>query len=216
MIWLPWPLIYTKLTNDLSLAKHSLRLFLTFTGAVANREKEINFQIKQVNNHLHSFVVSNSFLEESSNQLCQDTLEELDWCLGQLESMDYSSSMSNMAENKFKQMLNKELLDFSESSRAGNQIADFITSTYYGKNFDVQSWQLLTFLFSDKQFDLCDGEPGVHEQPVRYSGIRKGSIMTHVTAIKDISTISLYKEDRIPTLGVNTSQPALLAKVSNS
>ena len=78
-------------------------------------------------------------LEESSNQLCQDTLEELDWCLGQLESMDYSSSMSNMAENKFKQMLNKELLDFSESSRAGNQIADFITSTYYGKNYDVQS-----------------------------------------------------------------------------
>jgi len=137
--------------------------------------------------------------EESSNQLCQDTLEELDWCLGQLESMDYSSSMSNMAENKFKQMLNKELLDFSESSRAGNQIADFITSTYY-----------------DKQFDLCDGEPGVHEQPVRYSGIRKGSIMTHVTAIKDISTISLYKEDRIPTLGVNTSQPALLAKVVSS
>ena len=88
---------------------------------------------------MYSFEVYNSFLEESSNQLCQDTLEELDWCLGQLESMDYSSSMSNMAENKFKQMLNKELLDFSESSRAGNQIADFITSTYYGKNYDVQS-----------------------------------------------------------------------------
>ena len=62
-----------------------------------------------------------------------DTLDELDWCLGQLESIETHSSVSNMAANKFKQMLNKELLDFSESSKSGNQIADFITSTYYSK-----------------------------------------------------------------------------------
>ena len=38
-----------------------------------------------------------------------------------------------MAANKFKRMLNKELSVFSESSKSGNQIADHITSTYYGQ-----------------------------------------------------------------------------------
>ena len=41
-------------------------------------------------------------------------------------------SVSDMAANKFKRMLNKELSVFSESSKSGNQIADHITSTYYG------------------------------------------------------------------------------------
>ena len=70
--------------------------------------------------------------------MAMDTLDELDWCLGQLESIETHSSVSNMAANKFKQMLNKELLDFSESSTSGNQIADFITSTYYSKNRATQ------------------------------------------------------------------------------
>ena len=42
-------------------------------------------------------------------------------------------SVSDMAANKFKRMLNKELSVFSESSKSGNQIADHITSTYYGQ-----------------------------------------------------------------------------------
>ena len=61
-----------------------------------------------------------------------DTLEELDWCLDQLESLQTHKSVSDMAANKFKRMLNKELSVFSESSKSGNQIADHITSTYYG------------------------------------------------------------------------------------
>ena len=62
-----------------------------------------------------------------------ETLEELDWCLDQLESLQTHKSVSDMAANKFKRMLNKELSVFSESSKSGNQIADHITSTYYGK-----------------------------------------------------------------------------------
>ena len=65
-------------------------------------------------------------------RLAVDTLEELDWCLDQLESLQTHKSVSDMAANKFKRMLNKELSVFSESSKSGNQIADHITSTYYG------------------------------------------------------------------------------------
>ena len=68
-------------------------------------------------------------------RLAVETLEELDWCLDQLESMQTHRSVSDMAANKFKRMLNKELSVFSESSKSGNQIADHITSTYYGRKY---------------------------------------------------------------------------------
>ena len=61
-----------------------------------------------------------------------------------------------MAANKFKRMLNKELSVFSESSKSGNQIADHITSTYYGQcllllsSFNKQ----LNLISADKTYDL--------------------------------------------------------------
>ena len=77
--------------------------------------------------------------EESCNvRLAVETLDELDWCLDQLESMQTHRSVSDMAANKFKRMLNKELSVFSESSKSGNQIADHITSTYYGRITNIR------------------------------------------------------------------------------
>ena len=86
------------------------------------------------------------FLEEGTSvYLAVETLEELDWCLDQLESMQTHSSVSNMAANKFKRMLNKELSVFSESSKSGNQIADHITSTYYGKKVFCQIYLVVNY-----------------------------------------------------------------------
>ena len=82
---------------------------------------------------LFSLLNLNILEEGTSVHLAVETLEELDWCLDQLESLQTHSSVSNMAANKFKRMLNKELSVFSESSKSGNQVADHITSTYYGK-----------------------------------------------------------------------------------
>lgn len=120
-----------------------------------------------------------------------DTMEELDWCLDQLETIQTHRSVSDMASLKvhtaswhaysltawtwkfifnscansakvshattnsffplsfhlkqqidwifkfelfqFKRMLNKELSHFSESSRSGNQISEYICSTFLGK-----------------------------------------------------------------------------------
>lgn len=98
-----------------------------------------------------------------------DTVEELDWCLDQLETIQTHRSVSDMASLKvsclfihytifspnnnkkpllhfsyldyvplifqFKRMLNKELSHFSESSRSGNQISEYICSTFLGKLF---------------------------------------------------------------------------------
>ncbi|CAG9538894.1 unnamed protein product [Cercopithifilaria johnstoni] len=72
-------------------------------------------------------------------QCGQDTLDELDWCLDQLETIQTHRSVSDMASNKFRKMLNKELIHFAESSKSGTQISQFLIDTYTDKDDDEVS-----------------------------------------------------------------------------
>ncbi len=66
-----------------------------------------------------------------------DILEELDWCLTQLESMQSHKTISDVASTKFKKLLNKELSQFAEHNKSDNQIAEYIYSTYL-HNEDIE------------------------------------------------------------------------------
>ncbi|KAK7793323.1 hypothetical protein R5R35_003059 [Gryllus longicercus] len=70
-------------------------------------------------------------------KLAIETMEELDWCLDQLETIQTHRSVSDMASLKFKRMLNKELSHFSESSKSGNQISEYICSTFLDKQQEL-------------------------------------------------------------------------------
>uniref|UniRef100_A0A3B3W0T7 Phosphodiesterase n=1 Tax=Poecilia latipinna TaxID=48699 RepID=A0A3B3W0T7_9TELE len=71
--------------------------------------------------------------KEPHQQLAIETLDELDWCLDQLDTLKTRHSVSEMASNKFKRMLNRELSQLSETSRSGNQVSEFISSTFLDK-----------------------------------------------------------------------------------
>ncbi len=70
--------------------------------------------------------------DESKIQLSLDTLDDLDWCLNQLENMQSHKYISDIASTKFKRMLNRELSNFAEHNKSDNQIAEFIFNTYLG------------------------------------------------------------------------------------
>ena len=146
-------------------------------------------------------------------RLAVETLEELDWCLDQLESLQTHRSVSDMAANKFKRMLNKELSVFSESSKSGNQIADHITSTYYDKQYEL---------------DTGEGEGGAGEEggvagraretgPVRQGregGAGVGRIIAaREEASKTVAAKTPFTEEEVPPLGVGTDQPAELGRL---
>ncbi|KAM4855561.1 3',5'-cyclic-AMP phosphodiesterase 4A isoform X2 [Urocitellus parryii] len=76
--------------------------------------------------------------EETCQQLARETLEELDWCLEQLETMQTYRSVSEMASHKFKRMLNRELTHLSEMSRSGNQVSEYISTTFLDKQNEVE------------------------------------------------------------------------------
>ncbi|XP_077865102.1 3',5'-cyclic-AMP phosphodiesterase 4D-like [Saccoglossus kowalevskii] len=76
-------------------------------------------------------------LTEENYSKALETLEELDWCLDQLENMQTHRSVSDLASSKFKRMLNRELSHFSETSRSGNQVSDFICNTFLDKQQEM-------------------------------------------------------------------------------
>uniref|UniRef100_A0A8C5A2C4 Phosphodiesterase n=1 Tax=Gadus morhua TaxID=8049 RepID=A0A8C5A2C4_GADMO len=122
--------------------------------------------------------------EQQYQELALDTLEELDWCLDQLETIQTHRSVSDMASNKFKRMLNRELSHLSEMSRSGNQVSEYISST-----------------FLDKQNEAEVPSPTLKEKPMSYiSGVRK---LSHSSSLTSIT---------LPRFGVNTEHEDQLAK----
>ncbi|XP_031948332.1 cAMP-specific 3',5'-cyclic phosphodiesterase 4C isoform X1 [Corvus moneduloides] len=129
--------------------------------------------------------------EDAHQKLSRETLEELDWCLDQLETLQTRHSVSEMASNKFKRMLNRELTHLSETSRSGNQVSEYISSTFLDKQHEVE---IPSALAKDKEKER-------RKRPMsQISGVRK---LTHSSSLAAAG---------IPRFGVRTDHEALLAK----
>ncbi|XP_039523305.1 cAMP-specific 3',5'-cyclic phosphodiesterase 4C isoform X3 [Pimephales promelas] len=128
--------------------------------------------------------------DESYQKLAVETLEELDWCLDQLETLQTRHSVSEMASNKFKRMLNRELTQLSETSRSGNQVSEFIASAILQKQHDVEILSA-----------ACKEE-------------KKRRPMSQISGVRKLSPSPSLPPTCIPRFGVNTQHESLLAKVS--
>uniref|UniRef100_A0A4W3JW05 Phosphodiesterase n=1 Tax=Callorhinchus milii TaxID=7868 RepID=A0A4W3JW05_CALMI len=129
------------------------------------------------------------FAEEAYQKLATETLEELDWCLDQLETLQTRNSVSEMASNKFKRMLNRELTHLSEMSRSGNQVSEFISST-----------------FLDKQHECEMPSPSQKDKD------KKKRPMSQISGVKKLTHSSSLTNSSIARFGVKTDQEELLSK----
>uniref|UniRef100_A0AAY4APU1 Phosphodiesterase n=1 Tax=Denticeps clupeoides TaxID=299321 RepID=A0AAY4APU1_9TELE len=125
-----------------------------------------------------------SLTDHQYQQLALDTLEELDWCLDQLETIQTHRSVSDMASSKFKRMLNRELSHLSEMSRSGNQVSEYISST-----------------FLDQQNEVEIMSPTLKEKP-----------MSHISGVRELSHTHSLSSSSLPRFGVNTEHEDALAK----
>ncbi|KAH8386938.1 hypothetical protein KR093_003679 [Drosophila rubida] len=137
--------------------------------------------------------------DEAYTRLATDTIEELDWCLDQLETIQTHRSVSDMASLKFKRMLNKELSHFSESSRSGNQISEYICSTFLDKQqeFDLPSLRV-------EENTEHSSAPTATQQYAR-SRSPRGPPMSQISGVKrPLSHTNSFTGERLPTFGVET------------
>ncbi|CAF2072126.1 unnamed protein product [Rotaria magnacalcarata] len=127
-------MIVTPFAQLLASLKNVRKNFVDLTHIPPERAKRTNqLSIAQaaVSNVNKTMITTAS--DDSSLSQAIATLEELDWCLEQLETMQTHKSVSDLASLKFKRMLNKELSHFAENNKSGAQISDYLYSTYTDK-----------------------------------------------------------------------------------
>uniref|UniRef100_A0A3B4XQ04 Phosphodiesterase n=1 Tax=Seriola lalandi dorsalis TaxID=1841481 RepID=A0A3B4XQ04_SERLL len=130
-----------------------------------------------------------TYTQETYQQMARETLEELDWCLDQLETIQTHRSVSEMASNKFKRMLNRELSHLSEMSRSGNQVSEYISTT-----------------FLDKQNEVEIPSPTLRERE---------KPMCHISGVKKLTHSSSLSNSTMPRFGVKTEHEDALARELN-
>ncbi|XP_061095504.1 cAMP-specific 3',5'-cyclic phosphodiesterase 4B isoform X2 [Conger conger] len=129
--------------------------------------------------------------EDSYQKMAMETMEELDWCLDQLETIQTYRSVSDMASNKFKRMLNRELTHLSEMSRSGNQVSEFISNTFLDKQNDVE---------------IPSPTPKAREKK------KKQQLMTQISGVKKVTHGPSLSNCSISRFGVKTDKEDLLSK----
>ncbi|XP_075445741.1 3',5'-cyclic-AMP phosphodiesterase 4D isoform X6 [Ascaphus truei] len=129
--------------------------------------------------------------EEAYQKLASETLEELDWCLDQLETLQTRHSVSEMASNKFKRMLNRELTHLSEMSRSGNQVSEYISNTFLDKQHEVE---MPSQAQKEKEKE------------------KKKRPMSQISGVKKLMHSSSLTNSNIPRFGVKTEHEDSLAK----
>uniref|UniRef100_A0AAY5EVL8 Phosphodiesterase n=1 Tax=Electrophorus electricus TaxID=8005 RepID=A0AAY5EVL8_ELEEL len=128
--------------------------------------------------------------DDSYQKLAMETMEELDWCLDQLETIQTYRSVSDMASNKFKRMLNRELTHLSEMSRSGNQVSEFISNTFLDKQNEVE---------------IPPPTPKAREKKKRQQ------LMTQISGVKKVSHGPSLNSG-ITRFGIKTDKEDLLSK----
>merc|ERR1719391_1934884 len=141
---------------------------------------------------------SGALRDENYVKRAGETLEELDWCLDQLETIQTHRSVSDMASSKFKRMLNKELSHFSES-KSGNQISEYIRNTYLDKDQECD--------ISEAQLDL---QTEASTTGVEVDAGQLGKVMSTIKGVGNKplqhanSVTSLPSPAKLPKYGVVT------------
>uniref|UniRef100_A0A3Q3FHP2 Phosphodiesterase n=1 Tax=Labrus bergylta TaxID=56723 RepID=A0A3Q3FHP2_9LABR len=167
----------------------SLRTVRSNFAVITNQQDRTAMNAFYELNQSRNALLCSSGTEEPHQQLAIETLDELDWCLEQLETLKTRHSVSEMASNKFKRMLNRELTQLSETSRSGNQVSEFISST-----------------FLEKQHDMDIMSPPTKEKD------KKKRPMSQISGVKKATHSPSLAPSTIPRFGVNASQEGLLAR----
>ncbi|XP_065809930.1 3',5'-cyclic-AMP phosphodiesterase 4B isoform X2 [Labrus bergylta] len=142
--------------------------------------------------------------DESYQKLAMETMEELDWCLDQLETIQTYRSVSDMASNKFKRMLNRELSHLSEMSRSGNQVSEYISNTFLDKQNELE---LPCPVPKSRERKRRQGQQQQHQQQQQ-----QGGMMTQISGVRKVSNTPSISGGTGNRFGVKTDQEELLSK----
>uniref|UniRef100_A0A3Q3QC42 Phosphodiesterase n=1 Tax=Monopterus albus TaxID=43700 RepID=A0A3Q3QC42_MONAL len=148
----------------------------------------------------NNFITLTNVQYESYQKLAMETMDELDWCLDQLETIQTYRSVSDMASNKVGNLFYRFLFAFvhlSEMSRSGNQVSEYISNT---------------FLDKQNELELPCPVPKSRERKRRQGQQQQGGVMTQISGVRKVSHTPSISASTSNRFGVKTDQEELLSK----
>ncbi|KFB38871.1 AGAP000236-PA-like protein [Anopheles sinensis] len=144
--------------------------------------------------------------ESDLRQLTSETIDELEWSLEQLETVQTHRSVSDMASLKvhFKRLLNKELSHLSESSKSGNQISEYICTTFLDKQQEPDVPSVPMSMGSA----LIGRQAGVAGRMSEISGFKRPLQHTNSFSGAAAGGVGASLAERLPPYGVPTATAA--------
>uniref|UniRef100_H9G6Z0 3',5'-cyclic-AMP phosphodiesterase n=1 Tax=Anolis carolinensis TaxID=28377 RepID=H9G6Z0_ANOCA len=143
--------------------------------------------------------------EDAVQKLAMETLEELDWCLDQLETLQTRHSVSEMASNKVRNPT------FPPSEVILNLILNLnpphpepVSQNPHQSHSEAESQQLL---YKQHEVDIPTSVPKEKAKE------RKRRPMSQISGVKKLLHSSSLSCTAVPRFGVRTEQEGLLAKV---
>ncbi|CAL8280804.1 unnamed protein product [Lota lota] len=146
--------------------------------------------------------------DESYQKLALETMEELDWCLDQLETIQTYRSVSDMASNKFKRMLNRELNHLSMMSQSGSQVSEYLSNTFLDQPNDMELPCPVPKSRERKRRQCPQSQHGSQHATVQHQQVGGGTL----SQISGVRKVSLTSGTVVSRFGVKTDQEELLSK----
>ncbi|CAL8370288.1 unnamed protein product [Boreogadus saida] len=146
---------------------------------------------------------------ESYQKLALETVEELDWCLDQLETVQTYRSVSDMASTKFKRMLNRELNHLSMMSQSGSQVSEYLSNTFLDQPHDVELPCPVPKAQGRKRRQGPQSQHGSQHAAVQHQQAGGGGTLPQISGVRKVSLTSGAVVSRF---GVKTDQEELLSK----
>ncbi|KOX73490.1 cAMP-specific 3',5'-cyclic phosphodiesterase [Melipona quadrifasciata] len=148
-------------------------------------------------------------VQQSDTELTAGNVNEYARYFNYLRSLADLTAMASIVAVQFKRMLNKELSHFSESSKSGNQISEYICSTFLDKQ---QELDLPSLRIEDAV--AAAGSADARAAKKKDRAQRGPAAMSHISGVKrPLTHTNSFTGERVPLHGVETPHEEDLGKL---
>ncbi|KYN10758.1 PREDICTED: cAMP-specific 3',5'-cyclic phosphodiesterase isoform X11 [Trachymyrmex cornetzi] len=145
----------------------------------------------------------------TSGEVETDKMDESVRYFNYLRTLADLTALASIMAVQFKRMLNKELSHFSESSKSGNQISEYICSTFLDKQ---QELDLPSLRIEDAV--AAAGSADARAAKKKDRAQRGPAAMSHISGVKrPLTHTNSFTGERVPLHGVETPHEDELGKL---
>lgn len=140
---------------------------MSLTGTrSSNRFTSTNLTLKKILNVKNGDdIILSSHQDIKWKNMAKESLEELEWCLLQLTNVQTKQTIGDISTDKFKRVLDEELVKLSTKCKTANEVIDYIKSFLDSCQLEDSLKMEIKQMSFAQFYRNTDATPQIHSQP---------------------------------------------------